>query len=226
MRLIYLIFIVLYSHFAVAARPLITDDATTTDTGQCQIESWMQKNDLSHEFWALPNCGITDDLDMTIGAGYSNTGKTDYLFQMKYLLKPLTTESFGVGFVMGAVAHPEITRDANQMANYYAYVPLSVPLFNDHFFIHANLGWHYDRDIKEHNTTWGVAFETKLNSRWSSVGEIYGDYHKDTFWQTGLRYSIIPDVFQVDSSIGGLLHSGKEDRWISFGFHWVTKKLW
>lgn len=225
MYLILFIYFILTNTISFAARPLITDDATTTDAGQCQIESWMQKNYHSDEFWALPNCGITDDLDMTIGAGYSNTGKTDYLFQIKHILKPLTTSGFGVGLVMGAVAHPEITRNANQMANYYAYVPLSSSLFNDKLFIHANLGWHYDRDIKEHNTTWGVAVETKLNSRWSGVGEIYGDYRKDTFWQTGLRYSIILDIFQIDSSIGGILHSGKEDRWFSIGFRWVSNKL-
>lgn len=208
-----------------AARPLVTDDASTMGAGACQFESWTQRNKQSTEFWALPTCGVSNSLDITIGGGYSTTGKTDYIFQIKNLLQPITTNGMGVGLVSGAVAHPEITRNANQIANYYSYIPISFSLLNDQLLIHSNIGWHYDKDIKEHNAMWGIGFEIPFNSRWSGVGETYGDYRKDTYWQLGLRYAVIPDVFQIDSSIGGLLIHPKEERWISLGFHWVFDKL-
>ncbi|MEY3219860.1 MAG: hypothetical protein RIT27_1217 [Pseudomonadota bacterium] len=208
-----------------AARPLVTDDAKTTDAGDCQLESWYRQNHHNHEFWALPNCGLTPRLDLTIGGGYSNTGNTDYLLQTKAVLKPFTNDEIGVAFVAGAVAHPEITRNANQIANYYAYFPISISFLNDQFLVHTNLGWHYDRDIKTHKATWGLAFESEINDRWSAIGETYGDYQEDTYWQTGLRYSIIPNVLQIDGSVGGLFHKARDDKWFSLGIRWSINKL-
>jgi len=224
MRFIFLI-VGLCCQIASAARPLVTDDATTTDAGFCQVESWYQQNRHNQEFWALPTCGIAENWDLTVGGGHSSAGKTDYLVQTKTTLKPLTANEMGIAVVAGAVAHPEITRDANQIANYYAYVPLSFSLSNNAFSIHTNVGWHYDRDIRKHSATWGVAFESEVNDRWSIVGETYGDYQQDTYWQTGVRYTIMPDVLQIDGSIGGLFHSGRDDKWFSLGIHWSIDKF-
>ncbi len=38
---------------ALAARPLITDDARIVDPGSCQLESWMQFQSGGNEIWAL-----------------------------------------------------------------------------------------------------------------------------------------------------------------------------
>lgn len=221
--LILLLFVV--NSLTFAARPLITDDAETTGKDVCQLESWAQRNKQSTEFWGLPTCGLSESFDITIGMGYSNMGKTDYIFQTKSRLTSLSTHEMGVGFVAGAVAHPEITKNANQIANYYAYVPLTFSLLDKQAFIHTNVGWHYDRDIQEHNTLWGIGFEIPVDSKWSSVGETYGDYHKTTYWQLGVRYVLIPDVFQLDSSVGGTLNKSLTERWVSLGFRWSSNKL-
>lgn len=222
-----ILFILLFTTSTVfAARPLVTDDSSVMgNTGKCQVEGWSQKNKHSAQLWALPTCAVSDSLDLTIGAGYLTTGKTDYLFQIKGSLKSLSTNDMGIGLVIGAVAHPEITRDANQVASYYSYLPVSFSLLDDQLFIHTNLGWHYDKDVKEHNKTWGLAFEIPLNSKWSSVGELYGDYRKETYWQLGLRYAVIPEVFQLDTAIGSLSSDVKKAPWISLGFRWIFDKL-
>lgn len=221
--LILFIFIVNISTFA--ARPLITDDAETTPKGVCQLESWVQRNKQSTELWGLPTCGVTDSFEITAGGGYSNTGKTDYIFQTKNRLTSLSTHEIGTGIIIGAVAHPEITKNANQIANYYAYVPFSFSLSNDQNLFHTNVGWRYDKDTQEHNTIWRVGFEIPFNASWSSVGETYGDYRKNSYWQLGLRYVLISDVFQLDSSIGGALNNSLTERWVSLGFRWSSNKL-
>ena len=52
---------------AFAARPMITDDARTVDAKACQVESWVRTNHGSREYWALPACNLTGNLELTFG---------------------------------------------------------------------------------------------------------------------------------------------------------------
>ena len=73
------------------ARPMITDDARTVDAYACQVESWVRTNQGSREFWALPACNFTGNLELTLGG--SRTGDalgsetSDVILQGKTLLK-------------------------------------------------------------------------------------------------------------------------------------------
>ncbi|MEO7405050.1 MAG: hypothetical protein ABIU95_15410, partial [Burkholderiales bacterium] len=101
---------------AHAARPLITDDARTVDPKACQVESWFRRNKTSDEFWAIPACNFTGNLELSVGGaigrdtGRDNPGTrtNDVLVQGKTLFKPLTMNGYGAGLAVGYIAHPAL----------------------------------------------------------------------------------------------------------------------
>ena len=93
-----------------AARPMITDDARIVDVKSCQVESWQRRNQGSLEYWALPGCNFTGNLEITFGGARTSdaagTRATDVVLQGKTLFKTLETNGWGTGLAIGAVRHP------------------------------------------------------------------------------------------------------------------------
>src|SRR5690349_17123527 len=72
---------------AFAARPLITDDARIVDAKACQVETWVRHNTDSTEYWALPACNPTGNVELTVGGALTRelgeTHTTDVQAQAK-----------------------------------------------------------------------------------------------------------------------------------------------
>lgn len=214
---------------SMAARPFVTDDARLTTAGSCQLESWMRVYPDSKEVWALPACNPTGNLEFTVGGGRAkNDGEqatSDYVFQAKTLFRPLETNDWGWGLAVGTIRHPEINPGPNLLGNTYVYVPASVSLFDDKAILHFNLGWLKDKATGNQSMSWGVGGEFKVSSRLLGIAESYGDNHNQSYGQIGVRYSIIPDRFQVDATFGNQLSGTGNSRWVSFGIRLTPDKL-
>ncbi|WP_367156054.1 hypothetical protein [Methylomonas sp. HYX-M1] len=215
--------------FAFAARPFVTDDARLTTGGSCQLESWLRIYPDSQEIWALPACNPTGNLEFTIGGGvakYEGESTTnDYVFQAKTLLRRLETNDWGLGLGIGTILHPEINPGPNQLGNTYAYIPLSVSLSDDKLIIHANVGWLKDKASGLNTASWGIGAELKLHPNWLGIAETYGDNHGNAYGQTGVRYSVIPNLFQIDATFGLQISDPDKAHWISFGIRYTPDKL-
>jgi hypothetical protein len=218
----------LFCFDARAARPFVTDDARLTTAGSCQLESWMRVYSNSQEFWALPACNPTGNLEITLGGtmakadGESST--SDYVLQFKTLFKSMQTNGWGLGLAVGKVHHPDTNPGPNQLGNTYAYVPLSVSFQDDRFILHSNLGWLRDTATRQDIATWGLGGEFHTGTRLLLIAESFGDDQSRNFWQAGIRYSIIPNLFQIDTTAGQQLGGGN-NRWISFGLRWTPERL-
>ena len=131
---------------AWSARPFVTDDARLTTAGSCQLETWTRMYRDSAEFWALPACNPGGNLELTVGGGqavYDDqalSSNSDYVFQVKTLLRKLETNEVGIGVAAGTVRHPAVNPGPNLMGNTYAYVPVSVPLADNQLVMHLNTG--------------------------------------------------------------------------------------
>ena len=219
----------LIANGAWAARPFVTDDARLTTARSCQLETWARVYRHSHEVWALPACNPTGELELTIGGGAAKTEGTDwtddYVFQAKTLFRPLETNGWGIGAAAGVIQHPKVNPGPNLLGNQYAYVPLSLSLADDLLIIHANAGWLHDRATRKHQATWGLGAELNLNTRWTLIGESFGNSVDTPFWQTGVRYSLIPGLLQLDATAGRQYGSANENRWLSFGVRCTPAKL-
>jgi hypothetical protein len=215
---------------AIAARPFVVDDARVTDPGACQVETWLKRNPGSHEVWALPACNVAG-VEFTAGGGVQSTNASgqsdqrDYQFQGKTLFRPLTTNDWGWGLAVGVVRHADIALRENLLANRYFYIPVSKSFADDRFVLLTNLGVVDNRDEKRRGVLWGAGGEYYLTQRTVLLGEVYGATGFDRFSQVGVRYWIVPDHVQVDTTYGFQWNGDHRTEWFTVGFRIISGKL-
>lgn len=204
-----------------AARPLITDDARVLDQGTCQIESWVQRNRDSTEYWALPACNFTGNLDLTFGGARTREGDRTYTSEIqgqgKLLIRALSTNSVGVVVVAGTVRH--LQPDAR---DWFLYVPISASLLDDRVVIHANLGGVREGETGQRRASWAAGSETRVSERMVVIAEVFGQDRGRASYQVGVRYTVIPDHLQIDATYGSKAGERPGDRWFSVGLQLVT----
>ena len=183
---------------AEAARPFVTDDARMTAAGSCQLESWTRFYDDNTEVWALPACNPTGNLELTFGGG-----------QARYQETSLSTSDPG----------------PNLHGNTYIYFPLSMSFADDRVVAHLNAGWLHDKSLSRERFTWGIGSEINATPRLMVVAESFGDDRDRPYWQTGVRYAIVPNLFQVDATVGTQSGMGNAHRWFSFGVRYTPASL-
>lgn len=213
----------------MTARPFVTDDARLTTAGSCQLESWIRVYNDNQEVWALPACNPGGNFEITVGVGrafYRDApASADYVLQAKTLLRALTADQWGVGFAVGTVRHPEVNPGPNLLGNTYAYVPVSAAFHDDTLIVHANLGWLHDRATQRDNSTWGLGAELVNSERVTLIAETYGDNRAHPYWQTGLRYAVVPGRVQVDATLGAQFAAPHAARWLSIGLRLTPDSL-
>jgi len=212
-----------------AARPFMTDDARITTEHSCQLETWSRHYRDRSENWALPACNPTGNFEITLGGGhFRSQGQPptdDQLIQAKTLFRPLTTNDWGWGVAVGAVRHPSVVPGPNLVGNHYLYLPLSVSMHDDKVVLHTNLGWLRERQTQRQLTTWGAGIEYWVHPRWMLIAESFGDDRQKPFVQTGVRFSVVPGLLQIDATWGSQAHNGPRAPWMSFGLRYTPDKL-
>jgi len=211
---------------AHAARPMVTDDARIVDPGACQIETWRRGNRGSYEFWALPACNFTGNLEVTLGgtdqpeAGGGHAA--DFVLQGKGLFKPLETNSYSYGLVVGGMMHSDRSTQQERVGSIYGYVPISKSFQNDRLIAHVNLGALQNRDADTKAFTWGAGGELNFTPRVALIAETYGNNHSRPFVQGGLRIWIVPNRFQIDTTLGAQSGDFGPTRWWTVGVRLIS----
>ncbi len=206
---------------AIAARPMVTDDARVVDPKACQVESWVRRNRESTEMWALPACNPTGHFELTFGgARVRQNGEhafTDHQVQAKTVLRPLETDGWGLGLAVGTVRHLKRESANGWPGDAYFYVPVSIAFDNDAWVVHVNAGAVNRRDEKRTIATWGLGNEIRLRDDLYFIPEIFRSERGRPFYQAGFRYWIIKDRLQVDATYGNRAVSDTGERWFSIG---------
>ncbi len=214
------------SNLAHSARPMVTDDARLVDPKSCQVESWAKFNRGSTEFWALPGCNVGENLELTYGGARTREGSeahtTDTIMQAKTLFRKLNTNDYGVGIVIGHAQHPrDETRDT-LIGDAYVYVPVSVSMLDDKFVLHTNVGAIHNRDDHVTKATWGIGSETELSKSTYLIAEVFGESGSRGFHQVGVRYWVIPNRVQIDTTYGNRFANDSDERWLTVGLRLLS----
>jgi hypothetical protein len=209
-----------------AARPMITDDARIVDAKACQVESWVKRNRDSTEFWALPACNPTGNIELTFGGARTwvggNGALTDNLAQAKMIFRALEPEGWGAGLAIGTVRKPQRETRNGWPGDPYFYVPASIAMPGDWWVAHVNLGALRRRDEGRNVFTWGLGNEIALRSDLYFIPEIFHSETGRPFYQVGVRYWIVKDRVQVDTTYGNRVVSNSAERWFSIGVRLLT----
>jgi len=186
---------------AHAARPFITDDARVVDRGGCQIETFYkeQRKYSGSEFWFMPACNPFG-LELTAG-GNRIEGEHSLVLQAKTLVKPLETNGTGFALTLGTFySNPQA---GSNFWSPYVNGIASFSFLDDRAVVHTNLGAIRDRDIDRDRVTWGIGLEALLVApRLYGILESFGQSYDKPTLHGGLRYWIVPNRFQVDSTVG------------------------
>lgn len=230
---------------AWGARPMVTDDARIVDPGACQLETWTRFNRDDNEYWALPGCNPTGNLEITVGGAnlvtddpYFSGRSTTIQIQGKTLFKPLETNGYGIGLAVGGVIRSQGL--SQQVPSYYFYVPVSTSFMDDRLVMHFNagaqrisrppygaqevfnLGGQVVRPQPGYAAIWGVGGEYALNRRLYAIAETFGDSHQQPYVQAGLRFWVVPNHVQIDTTIGSQAGDWGGSRWISIGLRLLS----
>ena len=212
-----------------AARPFMTDDARLATAGSCQLESWTRRSADRTETWALPACNPSGRLEITAGGagGRDAQGQphTDAVLQVKTLFKTLSPNGWGAGAALGQLHNQPHTASAQAHGQTYAYVPVSVSWWDDRVVSHLNAGWARDRRTDRDQFTWGAGLEWQLDGRWMWIGETFGNDRQKPFWQTGMRYQVLPGLLQLDATWGAPQGLRSSHQWLSLGVRWTPQKF-
>jgi hypothetical protein len=213
-----------------AARPMVTDDARIVDPKSCQIETWVRTyRDGGREFWALPGCNPFGGFEVTLGGASLHPSpdprRSVFQGQVKTLLRPLTTDDWGVGLAVGTLdTLPGATYAGRDQP--YFYVPLSVSMARDRAVLHLNLGASRAASGRDGvQAVWGIGGEFAVVPRALVVAETYGASGERPQVQVGLRLWLVPDRVQVDTTVG---HQGGPvgvGRWISIGLRLLSPPM-
>ncbi len=210
---------------ATAARPLITDDARIVDPDSCQLESWMQFQSGGNETWALPGCNPSGNLEITLGGStHRLDGRSELSnvqLQLKTLLKPLEANGSGVALTLGALNHPQ-AQNRKLFGNLYLNVPVSFSFADDRFVTHINIGASRDTELKQSRLTWGLGTETELHPRVHLIAETFGQNRGRPSYQAGLRFWIVKDRIQLDTTYGNAFGRGTEERFFTIGIRLLS----
>jgi hypothetical protein len=212
---------------AHAARPLVVDDARIVEAGACQLEAWRRFNRDSQETWALPGCNFTGNIEFTAGSAelpVDDLGVRSYTrtvqLQGKTIFKTLDTNGYSYGLVLGGVVRSRGAAD--QVPNYYAYMPFTRSLLDDRMFVHANLGVQRAGAVAADALTYGIGAEYGITSRLFLMLETYGDNHHRNYYQGGVRIWIVPNRVQIDTTIGTQAGDYGASRWVSVGMRLLS----
>jgi hypothetical protein len=210
-----------------AARPMVVDDARIIDPGSCQLETWRRFNRDSQENWALPGCNPGGNIEFTLGSAelpVDDLGVRSYTrtvqMQGKTLFQRLETDGYSYGLAVGGVVRSRGAAD--QVPNYYAYVPVTRSLLEDRMFVHVNVGVQRAGEVPANSLTWGIGTEYGITSRIFLMIETYGDNHHRSSYQGGIRTWIVPNRVQIDATIGTQAGDYGASRWMSIGLRLLS----
>lgn len=207
---------------AWAGRPLITDDAPLLEPGQCQLETWVQRDDRHTHYWTVPACNVFDGWE--VGAGVARLhGHGDAAGVKLAVLqaKTMLAAPENGWWRLGMAATNEFEPARGLAGDWTVYLPLTVDLNGERLQWHTNIGWRRERHGKP-AATWATALEAAFGKRIALSLETFGIRGGGAWRQLGVRYALPPGRAEVDVAWGIKSGSGGGQHYYAAGLTLYT----
>lgn len=217
------------------AQQYVVDDAEIVDYRACHVEAWHGER----ASWILPACQPVRNLEVAAGVGFIDDGfgarETEYAIEAKTLFRPLSTNDWGAGLVVGVGPNPSASAGEVRFGDVYAFVPISVSLLSDRLVLHPNVGWLWQRDDHadhghshggddaHHALTWGFRGDAAAGGPFTLIGEIYGEDRRTPEYQIGVRTAFPAAGVEMDVSWGGHLETGTRGPGFTVGLAFTAR---
>ena len=107
----------------------------------------------------------------------------------------------------------------------YAYVPLSLSVYDNALLTDIDLGWSHDQSIHPDKMTWGVGESYVINPHVTVFAEVFGDSTTNPTLHSGVSIAIIPDRIQLDLTCGKNTALKKDSNFFTAGINFYLPKL-
>ena len=213
---------------AVAAPPITTDDASTLDPGACQFEVERRRFKSQAELDVVAACNLIGNTEFAIGklrvTADGDPRADSVVVSIKRVLHAGTDGGWSAGFNAASV---RATGNASGTRQNLVTAIFSRPIdATGDTLLHINGGWVNDReadaDTRRNRFAWAAAVESNVSSRWTVVGEVFGQQSQPASAQVGLRWWAVPNHVQFTTSVGGQRGMGRDGRWISLGIRFES----
>ena len=158
--------VALFSFFmnsARAGRPMVVDDAGIVGAKNCQLESWVYNSSNGTEYWAVPACNLSGNLEIALGGAHiDGTGQRGNIafLQGKTLFRPLESNSWGAGLVFGT----QTALGKSGLGDLFATVPVSFSFHNNRIVAHTNAGLVRVKSSGRALGTWGAGVLSRCSA--------------------------------------------------------------
>lgn len=187
---------------AQAGRPLLTDDASVNDQGQCQIEAWLDSTGDARSHHLAPACGLIEGLEL--GFELIRVSPSDEQAQargigVKWAPDWATWQGWRFGLKAGTAS--EKAADGHQWhQSITGFSTLaSVPL-DAQWTLHLNLGRERNKLDQVSTNNYGVALAWAPHERWLVFAEVVGHGNTPATQATGLRWWLLPEQLGLDAT--------------------------
>jgi hypothetical protein len=194
---------------AHAGRPLSSDDASTADTGTCQLESWLERAGRERAWAIAPACGIAKGME--VGADYTLPHPRDTLratggLAFKWVPEGwLSTTSAGeLNFGVKLNASMDHPTGAGWHRSETSVLALATLKPSDALAVHANLGAAHEHTSRTTATLLNLAIAWTPGEQALLFAETQANSKRTVFGGTvntaGARWWLVPDRFGLDLS--------------------------
>lgn len=194
---------------ACAGRPLVTEDAGVLERGDCEFEG------IGSRLSAAGATARTGQLQLSCGIGLQTqiqgaiatssieAGRSTLAAASgKTYLRELTDEQAGYTLAYSfAGSKPGGAGWSYDVTALLGVV--TVPLQKD-LLLHGNLGASYSRPERRTSAIWAGALEFLRvgESAFDLMSEVFGTQRDPLWLNLGVRYSVVPERFSVNASLG------------------------
>ena len=192
---------------AHAARPLVSEDAGVLDTGECEIESYLERSRPSGEpdYYGgvlQPGCGFGFRTQLSAIAARSGGSPSTHQvgFVGKTMIFPHSESS--AGFAIGYSFEWSTARGQSLRSDSGLVIAvLTMPLAQQ-WFAHANAGWQRIQEPRKNTLFWALAIEREsvAGTKLDLMAETYRDGGQSPWLAVGTRYTVIEQRLSINAS--------------------------